>query len=78
MVLTWLREKGPKWLGPTSESQQETKTASELITRNIEKNNSLEKLLGTLELWKVFRPSVWINRFMSNCRKTKVRRFVKS
>lgn len=65
----WL--KGPNWLcnayewpeqlnGPTSESQQETKIASDLVITTIEKNKSLDKPLEKFKLWKVLRVSVSI------------------
>ena len=76
--------KGPNWLcntyewpeqlnDPTSESQQETKIASDLVITTIEKNKSLDRPLEKFKLWKVLRVSVWINRFINNRRKTKVR-----
>ena len=60
----WL--KGPNWLcnayewpeqlnGPTYESQQETKIASDLVITTIEKNKSLDKpLIQVMESFKGF------------------------
>ena len=76
MLQIWL--KGPKWLGPSSELQQETKIAPELVAITLENNNSLDKLLGKFNSWKVLRPSTWINRFISTCGKTRFRRLLKA
>ena len=76
MLQIWL--KGPKWLGPSSELQQETKIAPELVAITIKNNNSLDKLLGKFNSWKILRPSAWINRFISTCGKTRFRRLLKA
>lgn len=76
MLQIWL--KGPKWLGPSSELQQETKIAPELVAITLENNNSLDKLLGKFNSWKVLRPSAWINRFITTCGKTRFRRLLKA
>ena len=76
MLQIWL--KGPKWLGPSSELQQETKIAPELVAITLENNNSLDKLLGKFNSWNVLRPSAWINRFITTCGKTRFRRLLKA
>lgn len=58
--------------------QQETKIAPELVAITLENNNSLDKLLGKFNSWKVLRPSAWINRFISTCGKTRFRRLLKA
>ena len=78
-----LRWKGPTWfsnislwprqptIGPTTESQVLSKPITEIMMTTIEKSDTFDKLLEKHELYKFFRLTAWIKRFVNNCQKTK-------
>ena len=75
---------GPEWLGDcenwleqpnitkNNESEIERKKVKEFLATTFDLQNPIDTLLNKFTLRKTLRILSWINRFLSNCRKTKV------
>ena len=75
---------GPEWLGDCKnwpekpditnkdEYEKERKMVSELLATTVDLQNSIDTLLNKFTLCKTLRILSWINRFLNNCKKSKV------